>query len=71
MSSLKSWTRSTTHPHAVFLLREDCESVSREYDAKGCAICVFNEPGSGCDLHKCSDGVWLDEIQAATLRLES
>ena len=65
------WQRSKTHPRAVFVLTYQATPIALEEGKAGCAICVFHERDSGCHTHRCAGGVWLDEVQAAMLRLES
>ena len=60
-------------PQAVFVLREHYLPAGVEVGAtggrEGCALCLFSVE-QGCGAHKCLGGVWLDEVQAAVLRLE-
>lgn len=71
LQDLIPWMRSPTHPHAVFVMRESHHALAKETGRHGCSLCIFHAQNTGCSGHRCAGGVWLTEIQAATLRLES
>ena len=64
-----NFSRSKSHPQYVFVQRD----YIKEYD--GCNKCAFNSdeagPPGACTNHNCYHGIWLHEIAAIAVRLET
>ena len=62
-----AWERSRYHPALVFVV--DRGRAPR----RNCSVCALRIGSEipGCDMHPCEGGVWLTEIEAAIIRLET